>query len=65
LDTTILACNYADGRYSRIIPQPNVNIQTALEHIYELLPFEEMECLEEIVKNYPDFIKNTPQNQIN
>ena len=64
LKVCILACNYAEGRYSRIIPQPNINIQTALEHIYELLPFEEMECLEEIVKNHPDFIKNTTHNQM-
>ncbi|MEC7782656.1 MAG: HEPN domain-containing protein [Bacteroidota bacterium] len=54
LKVCILACNYAEGRYSRIIPQPNINIQTALEHIYELLPFEEMECLEEIVKKYSE-----------
>lgn len=58
LKVCILACNYAEGRYSRNIPQPNINIQTALEHIFELLPFEEMECLDEILKNYSNFNKN-------
>lgn len=46
----IIALEYADGRFNRLIPQPHVNIQTALEHILQLLPFEEMECLEEIIK---------------
>src|SRR5690606_9094677 len=46
----IIALEHADSRFNRLIPQPHVNIQTALEHILQLLPFEEMECLEEIIK---------------
>ncbi|MFY0715229.1 HEPN domain-containing protein [Seonamhaeicola sp. NFXS20] len=46
----IIALEYADTRFGRLIPQPHVNIQTALEHILQLIPFEEMECLEEIIK---------------
>ena len=30
-------------------PEPKLNIQTTLEHILDLLPFEEMECLERII----------------
>lgn len=47
----IIALEHADSRFNRLIPQPHVNIQTALEHILQLLPFEEMECLEEIIKD--------------
>lgn len=32
-----------------IFPEPKLNIQTTLEHILELLPFEEVECLERII----------------
>lgn len=46
----IIALEHADTGFSRLIPQPHVNIQTALEHILQLIPFEEMECLEEIIK---------------
>ncbi|MEC7782660.1 MAG: hypothetical protein VYB38_04580 [Bacteroidota bacterium] len=63
LKVCILACNYSEGLYSRIIPQPNINIQTALKHIYKLLPFEELDCLGEIIKNHPDCIINTAHYQ--
>lgn len=46
----IIALEYADTGFNRLIPQPHVNIQTALEHILQLIPFEEMECLEDIIK---------------
>mgnify|MGYP001364195133 FL=1 len=48
----IIALEYADSSYGRLIPEPHVNIQTALEHILQLLPFEEVECLEEIIEEY-------------
>lgn len=48
----IIALESADSGYGRLIPQPHVNIQTALEHILQLLPFEEVECLEEIIEEY-------------
>lgn len=46
----IIALEYADTRFGRLIPQPHVNIHTAMEHILQLLPFEEIECLEDIIK---------------
>lgn len=45
----IIAMEYADTSHGRLIPQPHINIQTALEHVLQLLPFEEMECLEELI----------------
>lgn len=48
----IIAVEYANGSQGRLIPQPHINIQTALEHILQLLPFEEVECLEEIIEKY-------------
>jgi len=48
----IVALEYADSSYGRLIPQPHINVQTALEHILQLLPFEEVETLEEIINNY-------------
>ncbi|QLE00931.1 HEPN domain-containing protein [Galbibacter sp. BG1] len=48
----IIALEHADSSYGRLIPQPHVNIQTALDHILQLLPFEEIECLEEIMEKY-------------
>lgn len=35
---------------SNLFPNPNLNIQTTLEHVLQLLPFEEVECLERIIK---------------
>lgn len=35
---------------TNLFPNPNFNIQTTLEHILQLLPFEEVECLERIIK---------------
>ena len=46
----IIALGYADSYFNKLIPQPNINVRTALEHILQLLPFDEMECLEEIIK---------------
>ncbi|MDT0642829.1 HEPN domain-containing protein [Zunongwangia sp. F363] len=57
LKVCILASNNAGTSYSRSIPQPNVNIQTVLEHVLELLPYEEMECLEDIIKEYSDLVE--------
>lgn len=48
----IIALEHAEGAYGRLIPQPHINIQTALEHVLQLLPFEEMECLEELITTY-------------
>ncbi|GBF21218.1 HEPN domain protein [Arenibacter sp. NBRC 103722] len=46
----ILTLGYTDSYFNKLIPEPNINVKTALEHILQLLPFEEMECLEEIIK---------------
>lgn len=46
----IITLEYSDGYFNKLIPEPNINVRTALEHILQLLPFEEMECLEEIIK---------------
>src|SRR5690606_22190709 len=46
----IITLEYTDGYFNKLIPQPNINVRTALEHVLQLLPFEEMECLEEIIK---------------
>ncbi|MGS2739976.1 HEPN domain-containing protein [Sinomicrobium sp. M5D2P17] len=51
----IIALEYADGKFSDLIPQPHINIQTALEHALQLLPFEEIECLEEILEEHIGF----------
>ena len=51
----IIALEYADGKYSDLIPQPHINVQTALKHALQLLPFEEMECLEEILEEHIGF----------
>lgn len=44
----IITLGSADSYYNKLIPQPNINVKTTLEHILQLLPFEEMECLEDI-----------------
>lgn len=46
----IITLGYTDSYFNKLIPEPNINVKTALEHILQLLPFEEMECLEEIIK---------------
>lgn len=51
----IIALEYADGKFSDLIPQPHINIQKALEHALQLLPFEEIECLEEILEEHIGF----------
>lgn len=51
----IIALEYADGKFSDLIPQPHINIQTALKHALQLLPFEEIECLEEILEEHIGF----------
>ncbi|UGU15960.1 HEPN domain-containing protein [Sinomicrobium kalidii] len=51
----IIALEYADGKFSDLIPQPHINIQTALEHALQLLPFEEIERLEEILEEHIRF----------
>ncbi|MGS2761832.1 HEPN domain-containing protein [Sinomicrobium sp. M5D2P9] len=48
----IIALEYADGKFSDLIPQPHINIQTALEHALQLFPFEEIECMEEILEEH-------------
>lgn len=45
----IIALEHGDNSYGSLIPQPHANIQTTLEHILQLLPFEEVECLEKII----------------
>lgn len=39
-----------ENEHTNQFPNPNLNIQTTLEHILQLLPFEEVECLERIIK---------------
>lgn len=46
----IISLDYTNSYFNKLIPQPNMNVKTALEHILQMLPFEEMECLEEIIK---------------
>lgn len=58
LKVCILASNNSGTSYSRSIPQPHVNIQTVLEHVLELLPYEEMECLEDITNQFPDLVES-------
>ncbi|WP_435139070.1 HEPN domain-containing protein [Formosa sp. A9] len=58
----ILALEYSDSYDNKLIPQPHINIKTALEHIMQLLPFDEMECLEEIVKGH---LMNHETNELN
>ncbi|MBC9794888.1 HEPN domain-containing protein [Sinomicrobium weinanense] len=48
----IIALGYIDGSFSSLIPQPHMNIQAALEHALQLMPFEEMECMEAILEEY-------------
>jgi len=48
----IISLDYTNSYFNKLIPQPNMNVKTALEHILQMLPFEEMECLEEIIKEY-------------
>ena len=50
LKVCIVALDHADAPYHRLIPQPHLNVQTALEHILQLLPIDEMETLEDLIK---------------
>ena len=51
ISSVLKVCIIALGNEnSNQFPNPNLNIQTTLEHILQLLPFEEIECLEKIIK---------------
>lgn len=52
LKVCIAALEYGDSMMHKLIPQPQVNVQTTLEHILQLLPLEEIEMLEEIINRY-------------
>lgn len=52
LKVCIAALDYGDSMEHKLIPQPQVNVQTTLEHILQLLPLEEIEMLEEIINSY-------------
>ncbi|UGU15393.1 hypothetical protein LS482_17135 [Sinomicrobium kalidii] len=41
-----------NGGYSKLIPQPHITVQTALEFILQLAPFDEIKCLESILEVY-------------
>src|SRR5690606_9575129 len=55
----IIAIDNADTGYDTQLLQFHINIQNALEHVLQLLPFEEVECLEEIIEAY-DLLNDTP-----
>lgn len=40
-----------ENENTNLYPNPNLNIQTTLDHILQLLPFEEIECLERIIES--------------
>lgn len=48
----ITTLEYNDSSFNQLIDQPNTNVRTVLEHVLQLLPFEELECLIEIIKEY-------------
>lgn len=51
ISAMLKVCITALGRENTSnLPNSNMNIQTTLEHILQLLPFEEVECLERIIK---------------
>lgn len=49
----------ADTTIDTHLPQFHIHIQTALEHITQLFPFKEIDCLEEIIAAYdlPDDVE--------
>lgn len=48
----VMAMEYPEYDLSGFIPQPYMEIKTALELAVQLLPYEEMECLNEIMSGY-------------
>ena len=48
----IIAIDNADTGYNTQLLQFHINIQNALQHVLQLLPFEEVECLEGIIEAY-------------
>ncbi|RNL83265.1 HEPN domain-containing protein [Sinomicrobium pectinilyticum] len=50
LKVCIMAAEYAESNFSPVVPQPHYNIQRTLEIAVQLLPYDEMECLEEIIE---------------
>lgn len=48
----ILALEHPSDGFSKGIPQPYVNIQATLEFALQLLPYEEMEFLQELVETH-------------
>lgn len=51
LKVCVLAAEGTDGYSSKVISQPYVNIRNVLEFAIQLLPYEEMECLEQLIKS--------------
>ncbi|MFI2743637.1 HEPN domain-containing protein [Zhouia sp. PK063] len=56
-----IAMENADSSYSPVIPQPHVNIQVILDFVIQILPYDEMECFEEIINTLGglNMIKNS------
>lgn len=50
LKVCVLALKDTGDYFSKTIPQPDVNIQQTLEFVIELLPYEEMEFLEQLIE---------------
>ncbi|MDR6302191.1 hypothetical protein [Mesonia maritima] len=52
LKVCLLALEHTGTSFSKTIPQPYVNIQQTLEFTLQLLPYEEMEFLEQLIETY-------------
>ena len=52
LKVCVLALEHTGTSFSKTIPQPYVNIQQSLEFALQLLPYEEMEFLEQLIEDY-------------
>lgn len=50
----VMALKHSHDGYSPIVPEPYVNIRMALEFALQLLPYDEIECLEEIMRAYEE-----------
>ncbi|MBC9798082.1 HEPN domain-containing protein [Sinomicrobium weinanense] len=47
----IVALGDSGDSFSELVPQPHINIRSALEFALQLLPYEEMEYLDDLIKN--------------
>ncbi len=52
LKVCVLVLEHPGTSFSNTIPQPYVNIQQTLEFTLQLLPYEEIEFLEQLIEDY-------------